>query len=129
MQRVQGIGGFFFKAQDKATLLDWYRDNLGIAVEDWGGAAFNWRDMNPRGDAATHWSVFSADTTYFNPGTASFMVNFRVDDLAAMLAQLRANGCKVEDKVDESEYGKFGWVTDPEGNKVELWEPPHTEGI
>jgi len=124
MQRVQGIGGLFFKAADKRALLEWYRINLGIDVQDWGGAVLNWREMNPRGTAATHWSIFSDDTTYFSPGTATFMVNFRVDDLSAMLAQLRANGCQVEDKVDESEYGRFGWVVDPEGNKIELWEPP-----
>jgi predicted enzyme related to lactoylglutathione lyase len=124
MERVQGIGGLFFKAIDKPALLAWYRDNLGIDVQDWGGAVFNWREMNPTGDATTHWSVFSSDTTYLAPGTASFMVNFRVADLAAMLSQLRANGCNVDDSVEDTEYGRFGWVIDPEGNKIELWQPP-----
>jgi predicted enzyme related to lactoylglutathione lyase len=123
MERVQGIGGFFFRAEEKRALLNWYRDNLGIDVQDWGGAVFDWGAMNPDGKASTHWSIFAADTTYFKPGTATFMVNFRVNDLDAMLAQLRANGCDVDDKVEAMEYGKFGWVIDPEGNKIELWEP------
>ncbi len=124
MERVQGIGGLFFKAKDKAALLDWYRDNLGIDVLDWGGAVFDWRQMNPDGKASTNWSIFGADTTYFAPGKATFMVNFRVNDLDAMLVQLRANGCNVDEKVEEMEFGRFGWVIDPEGNKIELWQPP-----
>jgi predicted enzyme related to lactoylglutathione lyase len=124
MQRVRGIGGIFFKAKDPKALAKWYADHLGVAVEEWGGARFVWKDEDPRGDAATVWSPFSADTTYFAPSSASFMVNYRVDDLDAMLAQLRAAGAQVEDKVEDSEYGRFGWVVDPEGNKLELWQPP-----
>jgi predicted enzyme related to lactoylglutathione lyase len=94
-------------------------------VEEWGGAAFRWTTPdNPTGAGTTIWSPFKADTAYFAPSTASFMINYRVDDLHALLAQLRAEGCQVDDKVEESEYGKFGWVFDPEGNKIELWEPP-----
>lgn len=123
MRRVTGIGGIFFKANDPKALGAWYRRHLGIDVSEWGGAAFRWgTPENPSG--TTIWSPFAADTTYFAPGTASFMVNYRVDDLHALLAALREEGCNVEDRVEESEYGKFGWVIDPEGNKVELWEPP-----
>ncbi len=125
MKRVTGIGGIFFKAQDPQALGAWYRQHLGIGVEDWGGAAFRWASPdNPSGTGTTVWSPFKADTSYFAPSLASFMINYRVDDLHALLAPLRAEGCQVDDKVEESEFGKFGWVFDPEGNKIELWEPP-----
>ena len=125
MERVMGIGGIFFKAADKAALAAWYRDNLGLALqEEWGIAVIPWKENDPRGDAQTVWSPFPDDTDYFAPSTKGFMVNFRVRDLDAMLAQLRASGCDVDDKVEASEFGKFGWVMDPEGNRVELWEPP-----
>lgn len=122
MKRVTGLGGIFFKAKDPKALGDWYRRHLGMDVSEWGGVAFRWADDSPHG--TTIWSPFKADTGYMAPSTAPFMVNFRVADLHALLAALRAEGCDVQDKVDESEYGKFGWVMDPEGNKVELWEPP-----
>lgn len=124
MKRVTGIGGVFFKAKDPKALSEWYRAHLGVPVQAWGGAAFRWADDNVSGTGTTAWNLFKDDTSYFAPGTASFMINYRVDDLHALLAALRAEGCQVEDKVDESEYGKFGWVIDPEGNKVELWQPP-----
>ncbi|MCE9579446.1 MAG: VOC family protein [Deltaproteobacteria bacterium] len=124
MERVRGIGGIFFKAQDPAALGRWYRDHLGVELERWGGAKFKWRDHDGNGDGLTVWSPFAADTTYFAPSTASFMINFRVDDLDAMLAQLRAAGAAVEDKVVDDATGKFGYVMDPEGNRVELWQPP-----
>ena len=125
MERVMGVGGIFFKAADKTSLALWYRDNLGLAVEEaWGGAVFHWKADNPDGDAQTVRSPFSNDTDYFAPSTKDYMVNFRVADLHAMLKQLRVNGCDVDEKVEESEYGKFGWVMDPEGNRIELWEPP-----
>jgi catechol 2,3-dioxygenase-like lactoylglutathione lyase family enzyme len=123
MKRVTGIGGIFFKAKDPAALGAWYRDHLGLDVTDWGGAVFEWGgDGSEKG--MTLWSAFKSDTTYLEPGTASFMVNFRVADLDALLAALRSEGCNVEARTDESEQGRFGWVIDPEGNKVELWEPP-----
>lgn len=125
MRRVTGIGGVFFKARDPQALGAWYRQHLGIAVEEWGGAAFRWASPdNPTGTGTTVWSPFKADTEYFAPSEASFMINYRVEDLHRLLAQLREEGCQVEDKVEESEYGKFGWVLDPEGNKIELWQPP-----
>ena len=123
MQRVTGIGGIFFKSSDPKALTSWYRDHLGLDVSDWGGAVFQWGGPDsPAG--MTIWSPFAEDTTYMAPGTGSFMINFRVADLDALLAALRAEGCNVVDKTETSEQGKFGWVIDPEGNKVELWQPP-----
>jgi predicted enzyme related to lactoylglutathione lyase len=125
MKRVTGIGGIFFKASDPASLRDWYRRHLGIDVQEWGGAAFRWTDAEGNPTAGTTiWTVADAGGDYFAPSTSSFMVNYRVADLHALVAALRAEGCTVLDRIDESEYGKFAWVVDPEGNKVELWEPP-----
>jgi predicted enzyme related to lactoylglutathione lyase len=125
MQRVTGIGGVFFKSRDPQGLAAWYRDHLGIALEPWGGAVFRWSGPdNPSGTGSTVWCPFKDDTPYFSPGTAPFMVNYRVADLHALLAALRSEGCQVDDKVEESEHGKFGWVVDPEGHKIELWQPP-----
>jgi predicted enzyme related to lactoylglutathione lyase len=124
MKRVTGIGGIFFQAKDAPALRAWYQRHLGVDVQDWGGAAFSWADDAgmPVG-GTTIWSV-GADEGGFAPGTAPFMVNYRVHNLHALVAALREEGCNVLDKVDESEYGRFAWVIDPEGNKVELWEPP-----
>lgn len=124
MKRVVGIGGVFFKAKDPKALSAWYRDHLGFDLSEWGGAVFEANGSN--NDAKTAWSLFPADSTYFAPSTQPFMINYRVDDLHALLAALREEGCDVDAKVDDSEYGKFGWVMDPEGNRVELWEPPKT---
>ena len=123
MKRVTGIGGIFFKSKDPKALGAWYRKHLGLDVSDWGGAVFKWGGQgSPAG--TTVWSPFKADTEYMHPGTASFMVNYRVEDLQALLAVLREEGCNVVDKTEDSEYGKFGWVIDPDGNKIELWQPP-----
>lgn len=125
MQRVTGIGGIFFKAKDAPALQAWYKRHLGIDVQPWGGAAFTWTDADgkPAG-GTTIWSVSADDAEQFAPGTARFMVNYRVADLHGLMQALKAEGCNVLDKIDDSEYGKFGWVIDPEGNKVELWQPP-----
>jgi predicted enzyme related to lactoylglutathione lyase len=124
MRRVTGIGGIFFKAKDPGALGAWYKQHLGIDVQSWGGAAFDWTDEDgkPVG-GTTAWQLNGPDSTHFAPSSAPFMVNYRVADLHGLLASLREEGCQVLDKVDDSEYGKFGWVIDPEGNKVELWEP------
>tara|TARA_R110000737_G_scaffold2923_6_gene8642 strand:+ start:110249 stop:110650 length:402 start_codon:yes stop_codon:yes gene_type:complete len=124
MKRVTGIGGVFFKAKDPKALGAWYKAHLGINVEEWGGAVLRWSDDNTDGSGTTTWNPFKADTDYFAPSTSSFMINYRVDDLDALLELLREEGCKVDEKVEDSEFGKFGWVMDPEGNKVELWQPP-----
>ncbi|HEU4510017.1 MAG TPA: VOC family protein [Pyrinomonadaceae bacterium] len=125
MKRVTGIGGIFFKAKDPKAMQAWYKRHLGIDVQDWGGTVFNWTDEDgkPLG-GTTVWSIAPAEGGSFEPGSAPFMVNYRVADLVALLKVLREEGCNVLDKFDDSEYGKFGWVIDPEGNKIELWEPP-----
>lgn len=123
MKRVTGIGGVFFSAKEPVALRAWYKTHLGIDVQEWGGAAFRWVDEAgaPAG-GTTVWSI--GEGSYFAPSKAPFMVNYRVADLQALIEALRQEGCQVLDKVEESEYGKFGWVMDPEGNKVELWQPP-----
>jgi predicted enzyme related to lactoylglutathione lyase len=118
-ERVMGIGGVFFKAKDPEALGRWYAEHLGIALEDFGGATFRWQ-----GEGTTVWSPFPADTEYFGRGDQQGMVNYRVADLDAMREQLRAAGAEVDDRVEEHEYGRFGWAVDPEGNRFELWEPP-----
>ena len=125
MNRVTGIGGVFFQAKDPTALRAWYETHLGIDIEAWGGVVFSWADAagNPM-KGTTVWSIFAAGAGKFAPGKAQFMINYRVDDLSALLAALRAEGCHVLEKTEDSEYGKFGWVIDPEGNKVELWQPP-----
>ena len=125
MEQVTGIGGVFFKAKDAAALRAWYREKLGIDVQEWGGTSFPWREVeNPEKPGHTVWTVFEADSKYFAPSEAPFMINYRVRDLDAMLAQLRAAGCTVDERIDESEFGRFGWVMDPEGHRIELWQPP-----
>lgn len=126
MKRVTGIGGIFFKARDADALRAWYRKHLGIAIEDWGGVGFSWQrpaDAPEPDGGVTVFSIFKAEGSQL-PSKASFMINFRVEDLKALLTALRAEGCAVDEKTDSSEYGDFGWVIDPEGNKIELWQPP-----
>lgn len=118
MRRVTGIGGIFFQAKDPDALRAWYRDRLGIDVQSWGGAVF------PDAGGMTVWSVFPESAPQLAPSTAPFMINYRVDDLDALLAVLRAEGCDVDDRTQADAFGKFGWVTDPEGHRVELWQPP-----
>ena len=125
MARVTAIGGVFFKARDAEALRAWYRRHLGLDIQSWGGVTFHWQDgVQPGQEGATVWSIFPADTKYFAPSAAPFMINYRVANLARVLDELRAEGCTVDDKIEESEFGKFGWVMDPEGNRIELWEPP-----
>jgi predicted enzyme related to lactoylglutathione lyase len=124
-KRVTGIGGIFFKAKDAPALQAWYKRHLGIDVQDWGGAAFDWTDGKGMPMAGTTaWSIISEQRNQFAPSTAPFMVNYRVEDLHSLVKALREEGCNVLENTDDSEYGKFGWVIDPEGNKVELWQPP-----
>ena len=128
MRRVTGIGGIFMSAKDPQVMREWYKKHLGIDVQAWGGAAFTWADAdgNPI-KGTTAWQIGPADGKHFAPSKSTFMVNYRVEDLAGLLKTLREEGCNVLDKTDDSEYGKFGWVMDPEDNKVELWEPPPGE--
>lgn len=124
MKRVTGIGGIFFRAKEPEKLRTWYQHHLGVDVQAWGGAVFSWKDEAGQAvGGSTVWSVGS-DADYYEPSKATFMINYRVADLFPLLEALRAEGCQVLEKTDVSEFGKFGWVIDPEGNKVELWEPP-----
>ncbi len=126
MKRVTGLGGIFFKSEDPDQLREWYGKHLGIESEEWG-AIFKWRDHEtPAREGYTVWSPFEKETHYFAPSAKPFMINYRVENLAAVLEQLRQEGVAVDDKTEESEFGKFGWVMDPEGNRIELWEPPAT---
>ena len=119
MERVTGIGGVFLRSRDPEALSAWYAEHLGLDVEDWHGAV-----LRASGGETLVWAPFPADTEYFGRLDQQAMVNYRVADLDAMLEQLRAAGVPVEDKVDDSEFGRFGWATDPEGNRFELWQPP-----
>ncbi len=125
MTRVTGIGGIFFQAKDPVALRAWYQKHLGIDVQDWGGTAFTWTDGAGKPTRGTTvWSIGASTGKQFAPSTSPFMINYRVEDLAGLLDALRKEGCDVLEKTDDSEFGKFGWVMDPEGNKVELWQPP-----
>ena len=120
MHKVAGIGGVFLRGRDPAALRAWYAERLGIDIDaSYGGASFDW---TPGG--STIWAVFPADTDYFGRRDQASMVNYRVDDLDAMLAQLRGAGVEVIGDVEESPQGRFSWAVDPEGNRFELWEPP-----
>ena len=127
MKHVLGIGGVFFKAKDPEKLAAWYKKHLGLNVEEYGGVSFREgdnADVSPRRQAFLVWSAFPEDTDYFAPSSKPFMINFRVADLDQLLAKLRAEGVSVDEKTDKSEFGYFGWAMDPEGNRIELWEPP-----
>lgn len=125
MERVTGIGGVFLKARDPKGLAEWYRQHLGVPIE--AGQTYGTFTAGARESAEspeqTVWSAFPDDTTYFAPSEAPFMVNYRVADLDRMLDQLRAAGAAVDERVEDYEYGRFGWASDPEGNRFELWEP------
>jgi len=128
LRRVTGIGGIFFKPKTatQTEMLEFYRDRLGIELQWENGCSFNWNDDMHKREGQTVWSVFANDSTYYEPGNANFMVNYRVHDLDALLIELEKEAVKIDPKRENSEYGKFAWVFDPDGNKVELWEPPET---
>jgi glyoxylase I family protein len=120
VERVEGIGGVFFRSRDPERLRDWYAEHLGLEpAPDFTGTILRAGD----GDV-TVWSLFPADTDYFGGGEQQLMVNYRVADLDAMLAQLREAGVELDERVEEHEYGRFAWGVDPEGNRFELWQPP-----
>ncbi len=124
MKSVTGIGGIFFKAKDQKKMNEWYEKHLGLKQEP-GGVSLRWRDLdNPERIGMTVWSVFKEDTKYFDPSRAPFMINYRVDNLDALLETLRAEGVQVDPKREDTDYGRFAWIMDPEGNRIELWEPP-----
>ena len=124
MAKVTGIGGVFFKSNsDRAALADWYRTHLGVQLEGFGGAIFRWPDDKANDKGLTVWHVAGPESKWFHPSDASFMINSRVDNLDQMLADLRANGVEVVGGPESHENGKFAWILDLDGNKVELWEP------
>lgn len=124
MAKVTGIGGVFFKStNDHKALGEWYSKNLGIALESWGGAIIKWSDDKSDDGGLTVWNAAAKDTKWFSPSTASFMINYRIDNMTEMLAQLRANGVEILKGPESHENGKFAWIVDPDGNKIELWEP------
>jgi catechol 2,3-dioxygenase-like lactoylglutathione lyase family enzyme len=123
--RISGIGGIFFKAKDPDGLTQWYRSHLGIPVDEHGIAKFAWReDEHPATRALTVWAPFPDDTEYFGRASSQFMINYRVRDLDAVLAALREEGVWIDERREDSSYGRFAWIADPEGNRIELWQPP-----
>jgi len=120
MKRVTGLGGIFFKSEDPEKLYAWYEAHLGLKRESNEAVVFKWRDAGDEKEGRTVWAIFAKRSKYFDPSPSQFMLNFRVEDLDALLAALRAEG----EKVEEYDYGRFAWIMDPEGNRIELWEPP-----
>jgi predicted enzyme related to lactoylglutathione lyase len=124
MAKVTGIGGVFFKSTgDHKKLAEWYRQNLGVQFEPWGGAILRWTDDTSEDRGLTVWHVAEKSTEWFSPSSASFMINYRIDNMSDMLAQLKRNGVEILKGPESHENGKFAWVLDLDGNKVELWEP------
>jgi len=129
MARVTGIGGVFFKSRkDNKALAAWYRDHLGVRLEEFGGAIFRWPDDKAGDRGVTVWHVAERESKWFSPSESAFMINYRVDNLVELIASLKAAGIEILSGPDADENGKFAWVMDPDGNKVELWEPRAEEG-
>lgn len=124
MAKITGIGGVFFKCKgEPAALAAWYEKHLGMPLAPWGGAALRWPEDKAEDNGVTAWAIAKSDTKWFAPSDAPFMINYRVDDLTGLLANLRAAGVEILKGPESHENGKFAWVSDPDGNKVELWEP------
>ena len=122
--RILGIGGIFFKSANRDQLSAWYRDKLGIDRGE-HGAMFKWRTTeDPPQEHLTVWSIFPSTSNYFAPSQSTFMINYIVDDMDAFLEKARQAGAEIDPKRDDHEYGRFAWVYDPDGNKIELWQPP-----
>lgn len=124
MAKVTGIGGVFFKSVGKGSdLAAWYEKNLGLSLESWGGSILKWPDDKAEDGGLTVWTTADSDSKWFSPSESSFMINYRVDNLHELLASLKENGVEIVGGPDSAENGKFAWIMDPDGNKVELWEP------
>ena len=124
MARITGIGGVFFKSKgDHKALATWYQKHLGIKLESWGGAVLRWPQDTAEDKGATAWTVAENDTKWFSPSESSFMINYRIDSMDEMVEQLRTGGVPIHQGPESHEHGKFAWIIDPDGNKVELWEP------
>jgi catechol 2,3-dioxygenase-like lactoylglutathione lyase family enzyme len=123
--RILGIGGIFFKSADQQQMKEWYAKHLGLA-DSGHGVMLPWREKdNPESEQMTVWSIFPGNTKYFEPSQASFMVNYIVDDLEALLGRLAKEGVRIDPKRQDESYGRFAWIYDPDGNKIELWQPLH----
>jgi predicted enzyme related to lactoylglutathione lyase len=121
--RILGIGGIFFKSANQKQMQEWYAKNLGLA-DDGNGAILQWREQdNPDSEQMTVWSIHPGDTSYFEPSKAPFMVNYIVDDIDALLERLAKSGVQIDPKRQDEDYGRFAWIYDPDGNKIELWQP------
>jgi predicted enzyme related to lactoylglutathione lyase len=128
MGKVTGIGGVFFKSStDHKKLAEWYSTNLGMQLEPWGGAILKWPDDKSKDGGLTVWHVAEKNTQWFSPSASSFMINYRVDNMAEILARLQRNGVEISKGPESHDNGTFAWVVDPDGNKVELWEPMSDE--
>jgi predicted enzyme related to lactoylglutathione lyase len=124
MARVTGIGGVFFKSKgDRAALVEWYRKHLGVNIESYGGAVFKWPEDKGVDEGVTAWHIADAASKWFHPSESSFMINYRVDNLDELLDNLRGEGVQIVGDPQADEVGKFAWILDPDGNKVELWQP------
>ena len=124
MAKVTGIGGVFLKCKgDSAALAEWYRKHLGMPLESWGGAVLKWPEDKAQDQGLTVWTLADKDSKWFSPSESAFMINYRVDNLDELLAQLQAADVAVVSGPESHENGKFAWIMDPDGNKVELWEP------
>ena len=124
MAKITGIGGVFLKCKgDHAALAAWYQKHLGMPLAEWGGAVLRWPDDKAEDQGLTVWHLAGKDSKWFSPSDSSFMINYRVDNLAELIEQLRADGIEVIQGPESHENGKFAWIMDPDGNKVELWEP------
>jgi predicted enzyme related to lactoylglutathione lyase len=123
MARVTGIGGVFLRTNDPKALAKWYSENLGITLSDFNGTGFQWSDEIPAGTGMTAWSAFPQDTSYFGEGPQTVMINYRVDDLDVLLATLSAAGVWIDPKREDYAYGRFAWIKDCDGNRLELWQP------
>ena len=119
--RVTGLGGFFFKSEDPKAIKEWYGKHLGLPIDDYG-CTFWWKDKKGN-DCSTQWSPFKQDTVYFTPSEKEFMMNFRVENLKELIKILKEEGVTIIGEMEKYEYGNFAWILDPEGNKIELWEP------
>lgn len=124
MEKVTGIGGIFFKCKDSDKMKEWYKSHLGLVIEEYGAATFEWRDASdPTKKGSTTWTPFAETTKYFEPSAKDFMINYRVADLDALVEELKREGVTIVDEIETHSFGKFVHIIDLEGNKVQLWEP------
>lgn len=123
MAKITGLGGIFIKSRDAQALGRWYHEHLGLPYKEGEGAVLLWKDDPQADQGMTVFNVFSQESKYFNPSTSSFMLNFRVDDMDGFLAKLAAEGVPIDPKREDADYGRFAWIYDPDGNKIELWQP------